>query len=128
MGEAFKRARAAPFQHQRSRPYQALVERDLLRISRTTESRFEVNLRLTNSSTGLQVGSRCVLRASEGDHDLLHGNMVVGRLPPEARVTVAACKQGSPSLNGIIPCRVTRLGLLGGVSLELDVEDHDNAH
>jgi hypothetical protein len=39
VGEAFKRMRAAAFQHQQHRHYQALVDRDLIRMTRSSETR-----------------------------------------------------------------------------------------
>lgn len=119
--------RAAAFTHQRSQPYQALVATDLLRLSRETHARFEVTVRLTNDTTGLAVGSRCILRETDGEHDVVHGNVVVARLPAEATDAIAACKEAAPNLNGVIPCRVSRVGAFGGVSLELDVGDEDGA-
>ena len=96
MGEAFKRARAAAFDHQNHRHYQALVDGDLLRMARTDETRCEVSCPLTNTGTGLSVGSECLLVQNDnGDCDVVHGNVVVGRLPPEARSTIAACQQAA---------------------------------
>jgi hypothetical protein len=59
VGEAFKRMRAAQFDHQNDRHYQGLVERDLLRVSRATETRFEVTARVANDSgaSGLDVAA-----------------------------------------------------------------------
>jgi hypothetical protein len=126
VGEALKRKRVAPFDHQNDRYYQALVARDLLRISRATETRFEVNGRLTNGVSGLSVGSHCLVRQNAGgDYEVLHGNVVVARLPAEAKDTLSACEQIAPSLNGIFPCRVTRLGAFGSISLEIDPGDDD---
>jgi len=112
--------RAARFQHQSHRNYQALVDRDLLRISRGTETSFEVSVRLTNATTDLTVGSPCLVRERDGRHEVLHGNIVVARLAPEAQETLAACMHAAPSLSGMIPCRVSRVGSFGGVSLTLD--------
>lgn len=123
VGEAFKRMRAAAFENQRSRPYQALVKEDLLRASRSTETRFEVTARLANGGIGLAVGSRCIVRETDGAYEVVYGNMAVGRLPVEANDAISACKEAAPSLNGVIPCRVTRIGVFGGVSLELDTGD-----
>jgi hypothetical protein len=111
--------RAAQFDHQNDRHYQGLVERDLLRVSRATETRFEVTARVAND-TGLAVGSHCLVHERDGEYDVLHGNIVVARLPEEARDTLAACKQAAPSLNGVFPCRVSRIGAFGSVSLKLD--------
>ena len=119
MGEAFKRKRAARFDHQNHRHYQALVERDLLRVSRATETRFEVSARVAND-TGLAVGSQCLVQERDGEYDVLHGNIVVARLPVEARDTLAACMQAAPSLHGVFPCRVSRIGAFGSVSLRLE--------
>ena len=86
MGEAFKRMRAAAFEQQRHRHYQALVSEDLLRIARSSETRVEVRCPLTNAGTGLTVGSHCLVRQNDnGECDVVHGNLVVGRLPPTSR-------------------------------------------
>jgi hypothetical protein len=119
VGEAFKRKRAARFDHQNHRHYQALVDRDLLRVSRATVTRFEVSARVAND-TGLVVGSHCLVQERDGEYDVLHGNIIVARLPAEARDTLVACKQVAPSLNGVFPCRVSRIGAFGSVSFKLE--------
>lgn len=126
MGEAFKRMRAATFHHQNHRPYQALINRDLLRASRGTETRFEVQTRLTDTTSGLVEGSHCIVRETDGEYHVVHGNIVVSHLPVEARETISAYVRVTPSLNGIIPCRVSRVGAFGGVSLELDTREVDD--
>ena len=127
MGEAFKRRRAAAFEHQRSRAYQALVDQDLIRASRATEVRFEVTTRLSNSTTGLALGSHCLVRERGGEYEVVHGNLVVAQLPQEACDAIVACKQAAPRLNGVTPCRVSRLGAFGAVSLELDLGEDDGS-
>jgi hypothetical protein len=112
--------RAAPFNHQNDRHYQTLVDDDLLRIARATETRVEVTARLSNAATGLAIGSQCIVREKDGEYDVLHGNMVVAQLPAEAKETLAACVQRAPSLNRVFPCRISRIGPFGGVSLQLD--------
>ena len=119
MGEAFRRKRAARFDHLNHRHYQAFVERDLLRIARATETHFEVSARLTNGTTGLVVGSHCLVRERGGEYDVLHGNIVVARLPAEAKDTLTACTRVAPSFNGVLPCRVSRIGAFSGISLKL---------
>jgi hypothetical protein len=127
VGEAFKRNRAAQFQHQSHRAFQKLISRDLLRISRGEEIRFELNARLANNTTGLAVGSHCIVLENGGSHDVIHGNIVIARVPAEATEMLAACKQVAPNLNGVFPCRVTRLSAFGGVSLELEPGNDNNA-
>jgi len=121
VGEAFKRKRAAAFQHQRHRHYQGLVKRDLISMMRSSETRFEVTCALTNPNTGLVVGSRCLVRQNDnGECDVVHGNIVVAHLPPEARGTIDASRARGPSLQDLLPCRVSSMGAFGAVSLELD--------
>jgi hypothetical protein len=128
VGEAFKRMRAAAFEQQRHRHYQALVAGDLLRIARSSETRVEVRCPLTNAETGLAVGSQCLVRQSDtGECDLVHGNIVVGRLPPEAQSAISASRQAAPNLQGLLPCRVSSMGAFGTVSLELGAEVSDGA-
>jgi hypothetical protein len=121
VGEAFRRNRAAAFHHRRHRYYQMLVDGELLRMARATDTRCELSGRLSNQATGLAVGSHCIVRDNRGDYEIVHGNMVVGQLPAEANATLGACRLVAPSLNGAFPCRVTRIGAFGGVSLEIDV-------
>ena len=112
--------RAAAFNHQNDRHYQTLVDGDLLRISRATETRVEVSAHLSNEATGLAVGSQCIVYERDGEYDVLHGNIVVARLPAEARETLAACARRAPNLNRVFPCRISRIGAFGGVSLQVD--------
>jgi hypothetical protein len=123
--EGFRRKRAASFVHRRSRPYQMLVEQDMIRAARATQTRFEVRVRLSNKGTGITVGTRCIVRESNGKYDLVHGNIVVAHLAPDADDTIRACKQAAPSFNGIIPCCVSRVGEFSSVSLKLDSGDDD---
>ena len=118
VGEAFKRKRAAPFDHQNHRHYQALIDRDLLRVSRATETRFEVSARVAND-TGLLVGSHCLVRERDGEYDVLHGNIVVARLPAEAGDT-RGVQAGRTEPQRRLPCHVSRIGAFGSVSLKLD--------
>lgn len=128
MGEAFKRKRAAAFDHQNHRHYQALIDSDLLRMARTEETRCEVTCPLTNTGTGLSVGSECLLVQNDnGDCDVVHGNVVVGRLPPEAKSAIAACQLAAPTFHGIFPCRVSQLGAFGMASFHLSAESSSGA-
>lgn len=120
MGEAFKRKRAAAFKHRRHRPYQALIADDLLRLARSTEAAVEVQARLSHRDVAPAVGAQCLVREVNGAYVLIHGNMVLSTLPPEASSVLSRCRDAAPSLNGIIPCRVTRIDPFGGVYLRVE--------
>lgn len=119
MGEAFKRMRAQEFKHQNHEPYQKMVDHDLLSAARQTQLRRELTCRLAKSDAEVVEGSTCVVRASGDGFEVLHGNNVVAKLGTEARDSVAAYQKATPSLNGLLPCRVTRVGVLGAVTLEV---------
>lgn len=122
MGEAFKRIRAASFKQQRSGPYQALVDANLLTLSRATTTSYGLSARLSNDGTGLTVGSTCLVMpaAAEGQYEVVYGNRVVATLPPEAIPIIHAIEKLAPALKGMVPCRVVRESGFGGVFLEVD--------
>jgi hypothetical protein len=127
VGEALKRKRVARFDHQNHRHYQSLIDGDLFRLARSTDTRFEINVRLSNGGEGLAVGSDCLIRPNRvGDFEVVHGNIVVAGVPSAARDALSAWERIAPALNGLFPCRVIRLGTFGAITLELKAEaDND---
>lgn len=114
MGEAFKRARAAAFEHQRNEGKQELLSVDLFRVSRRATNAEEIRTTLHSHSGGLGVGARCLLMPSGGGgYNVVHGNTVVGTLPPEAARRAASVASEGPSLRGMLPCEVARSGPFG---------------
>jgi hypothetical protein len=122
VGEAFKRIRAASFKQMRSGPYQALVDANLFALSRATTTTYGLSARMLNSTTGLSVGGSCLVVAgtAEDEYLVVHGNIVVANLPPEASPIMRSLKQIAPALNGVFPCRVVRETGFGGLMLEVD--------
>jgi hypothetical protein len=81
-----------------------------------------LNARLSNTTTGLTVGTACLITptATGDQYQVLHGNRVVGTLPPEAASVLRNFEQIAPALNGMFPCHIVSESGFGGVTLELD--------
>lgn len=121
MGEAFKRLRAKSFKHQRHHAYQRLIDHDLLKLARSNDVTREITGRRSDAGSDLEPGTPCFIRnGSAGDYDVVHGNVVIAKVPPEARDVIDSCSVAAPSLQGVIPCRVVRVGKFGAVSLVVD--------
>lgn len=129
MGEGFRRARAAAFQQQRNRQYQALLNATLLTLSRTTTTRFGLSARLANANANLAVGTVCMIAMTRdgGQYELIHGNRVIGALSPEATLLIHEIEELAPALSGVIPCHVAQENRFGSVLLELEPANEDEA-
>ncbi len=121
MGEAWKKKRAAGFRHRASIHYELLVADSLLRLARKTKMTPEITARLMNGHA-LRVGDNCLLQPDgSGGHQVVHGNLTVAQLSPEAQDAVRGYAETAPALSGFLLCHVTRIGAFGVVTLELDL-------
>ena len=127
MGEAFKRARARAFRHRRHDDYQRLVDGDLLTLARSTTVVREFSGRVAATGTELTPGADCLVRdAADGRYEVLHGNVVIAHLPQDAREMGESCTAAAPSLNGLLPCRIAKLGRFGAISFVVASGNHEN--